>query len=96
MAFQLPKISKCSVTQCSYNMNFQCHTPAITVGSDHAACDSYIDLMDKGGFTNVTGSVGACHESDCLFNKSLECSAPGIEVGQHKGHADCLTFNSRQ
>jgi hypothetical protein len=93
MAFQFPKINKCSVIQCSYNLDMQCHTPAITVGADHAACDTYIELLHKGGFTDISGRVGACHESDCGFNKSLECSAPGIEIGQCHGHADCLTYN---
>ncbi len=95
MATQLPKIKRCSVSQCSYNLEMQCRTPAVTIGSDHAACDTYVNFMEKGGFSNISGSVGACHESECIFNKSLECSAPGIEVGQHKGHADCLTYEAR-
>lgn len=96
MAAQTPKVIDCSVTECSYNMNKQCHAIAITVGdSDCAMCDTYYKFSQKGGARDVTGSVGACKEHNCKFNNSLECSAPGIHVSSHQGHADCATFAPR-
>jgi hypothetical protein len=96
MAIKIPKIQKCEVLQCSYNMDKQCCTPAITVGREHPACDTFFQSSQKGGLKNMIGSVGACKESDCFFNKSLECSASGIDVGLHENHADCITFRPRQ
>jgi hypothetical protein len=91
-----PSIVKCDVLQCAYNINQQCHTPAITVGSMCPKCESFTKGLDKGGDVNVSGSVGSCHESDCKFNQSLECSSPGgISVGSHMWHADCKTYSKR-
>ena len=98
MAMQMPKITECQVTQCSYNQNRQCHTMAITVGGPEdqcACCDTYFDAGQKGGIPDLTGSVGACKANSCEFNRSFECSAPGIQVGMHSGHADCTTFRPR-
>ncbi|OPY66348.1 MAG: hypothetical protein A4E57_02842 [Syntrophorhabdaceae bacterium PtaU1.Bin034] len=89
---EMPKISKCEVTECSYNQNALCHAIAITVGGDHPVCDTFCGEKAKGGVADATGSVGACKESDCKFNESLECSAPSITVAHHYGHADCATF----
>lgn len=94
MAMQIPQILDCEVTQCSYNMNKMCHAVAITVGnSKHAMCDTFYKSSQKGGATEITGSVGACKADDCKYNKSLECSAPGIRVANHSDHADCSTYS---
>lgn len=96
MAVQTPKVLDCSVTECSYNTNKQCHAVAITVGdSTCAMCDTYFKSSQKGGAMELTGSVGACKEADCKFNNSLECSASGIHVANHMGHADCSTYSRR-
>jgi hypothetical protein len=89
------KIKECSVLDCAYNKNKQCHTPAITVGGPEPLCDSYITGAQKAGVDNMTGFVGACHVANCQFNKSLECSAGGIAVGIHSAHADCMTFKQK-
>lgn len=96
MAMGMPRVTSCSVSECSYNMNNECHTLAITVGDGtHAACDTFVRLQNKGG-TEATGGVGACKAFNCQHNKALECIAAGISVGPHSGHADCKTFSARK
>ena len=96
MAMKMSKILGCSVKECSYNKNGECHTIAITVGDgSHAACDTFYRSQHKGGAPDMHGCVGACRAEDCSFNSLLECTAPGIDVGPHAGHADCRTFSSR-
>lgn len=96
MATKMPKILSCSVKECSYNKNNECHTPAITIGGPgpHAACDTFVKMSKKGGINDI-GGVGACKVDDCKFNQSLECGATGINVGYHSDHADCTTFSLR-
>lgn len=90
----MPKILSCSVQECAYNNNNQCHTLAITVGSGHPSCDTFFKAQTKGGSEDMIGGVGACREQDCRFNKALECSAQGISVAPHSGHGDCRTFKA--
>ncbi len=92
----MPRILSCSVTECAYNINNECHTLAITVGDgSHASCDTYYRTQVKGGAVDQIGGVGACKADACKFNKAFECSAPGINVAAHSGHADCKTFSPR-
>jgi hypothetical protein len=97
MVMQMTKILDCSVAECVYNKNKQCHTMAITVGSECPMCDTFENggSACKGGVDNIEGGIGACRQDDCKFNQSLECRAPGIHVGKHGGHADCETFTQR-
>jgi len=88
-------IIECGMSNCVYNKNRLCHTPAITV-SAHAECGTYSHASAKGGFEEVNGGVGACLTSDCRFNHQLECSAPEISVVAHDRHADCRTFECRE
>jgi hypothetical protein len=90
------RILDCSVSKCVYNMNNQCHTPGITVGSMCPSCDTFQNGASKGGESDVNGAVGACRKDDCQFNQSMECQAPeGIHVGDHMFHADCLTYHKK-
>ena len=84
-------IAKCSMVDCAYNKNRECHTPAITVG-DHAECNTYVHASARGGYKDVTGAVGACRAMDCRYNDALECHAAAIDVADHDKHADCATF----
>lgn len=96
MAISMPKISKCDVTDCSYNTDRKCHTLAITIGdSSCPMCDTFLQAEDKGGDIEVLGGVGACKSSECTFNSAFECSAGSISVGEHSDHADCLTYKPR-
>lgn len=90
----ISKVIDCSAVNCIYNVNKQCRTPAITVGSPEATCDTFLNGQQKAGEMDVTGGVGACRKADCIYNESLECRASGIHVMFHKGHADCSTFNA--
>ena len=89
------QIIECEVNECAYNVDYQCHTPAITVGGtiDHK-CDTFLNSTMKGGFPETHGMVGACKADSCCYNKSFECSAPGIKVGHHGNDIDCLTYVS--
>lgn len=87
----LPPVSRCAAKECFYNRESACHAPAINVGGDHPACDTYISNSHHiagGG----NGMVGACHVSHCKWNRELTCSARAITVDHHGSHADCATF----
>lgn len=88
---EIPKVLACSVKECSYNSEKQCHALAINVGGHHPACDTFTNSSMKAGSVDNLG-VGACKVSKCKYNRSLECSAPGITVGHHENHADCKTY----
>ena len=92
---QMPQVSECSVSGCSYNHD-GCHASAITVaGSDGSAdCGTFIDLRAKGGLDTVLAEVGACHRTDCVHNAELECTAPSVRVGPGPDAAACLTFTT--
>ncbi|MBI5409550.1 MAG: DUF1540 domain-containing protein [Nitrospirae bacterium] len=96
MAMTMSRISSCEMTDCSYNSDKKCHTPAITVGDMSCAiCDTFVKSSQKGGEAATIGGVGACKADNCRFNKSLECTASNILVGMHSNHADCKTFAAR-
>lgn len=89
----MSKIARCSVEQCSYNRDQQCHALAITVGdNDDPKCDTFLPAGTKGGDESATGKVGACKVRVCRFNESLSCNAGQIEVGTRQNVAYCLTF----
>lgn len=88
---EMPLVSECSVTGCAYNDDHNCHAAAITIGGEHARCDTFIDI-GKGGLDTMIAHVGACKRSDCVYNESLECRASGIRVGPGQDAADCLTY----
>jgi hypothetical protein len=93
----MPRVERCQVTQCCYNVERMCHALAITIGGDgvHPECDTYCGYRTKGGDLATLAGVGACKVSECQFNQSLECTASGITVGPGQDEADCLTFRSR-
>lgn len=94
---EMPQVSECTVTGCSYNDHSGCHAFAITVGGSgaDAACATFIPLSSKGGLAKVIGQVGACQRSDCQHNESLECRASSVKVGAGSDLADCLTYSPR-
>jgi hypothetical protein len=89
------QILGCNEKDCIYNKNSQCHTKAITIGSDCACCDTFMKGKNEAGFENVTGIVGACRVSDCMHNESMECQADGIQVAMHSKHPDCVTYKQK-
>lgn len=91
-------ISRCTVSQCAYNIDNRCHTPAITVGEgvnpvcDTFLCDVCVKTVDKGGSQETNASVGACKVEVCEHNHSLECAAPTIVVDVQQERPSCDTF----
>lgn len=96
---EMPAVSECTVTACSYNNHEGCHAFAITVsGSNGAAdCGTFIPLSAKGGLPRVMSQVGACTRADCAHNVNLECTASAVRVGPGEGDhaANCLTYTAR-
>lgn len=94
---ELPVVSECTVTGCSYNHNDGCHAGAITVGASgsDAVCTTFIPLGVKGGLEKVAAHVGACQRTDCMHNAALECRAGAVQVGDGRDVADCLTYRPR-
>lgn len=92
---ELPLVSECTVTGCSYNHD-GCHAPAVTIGGSagDAECATFIPLSIDGGLDDPGGSVGACQRSECVHNKSLTCTADAVRVGSHGDGADCLTYKA--
>jgi len=96
MLLEMPHVSACSVTNCSYNDD-GCHAFAITISDkgSGAACATFIPLTAKGGLPRVVAQVGACQRSDCRHNSELECRAAEVHVGVGRDLADCLTYTPR-
>lgn len=98
MTIPIPIIKQCTVSECAYNLDNQCHTPAITIGEgaepvcDTFLCDVCVKTVDKGGDHRTNASVGACKVEYCEHNRSLECGAQAIVVDARKKRPECETF----
>ncbi|HPD47779.1 MAG TPA: DUF1540 domain-containing protein [Anaerohalosphaeraceae bacterium] len=93
---QVATVQKCDVTDCAYNINNSCCTPAITIGDEvMPRCDTFCRSQSRGGDAGCTASVGACKVSQCMYNESLECQASAISVGYQSDEPMCLTFSAR-
>jgi hypothetical protein len=91
----MPQVKNCTLGECYYNREEICHANAITIGSDHQMCDTFIADADRHGTPADIGRVGACHQSDCHFNEERSCGAGSINVDYHQEHGDCVTFEAR-
>ncbi|AHH16448.1 hypothetical protein NONO_c16470 [Nocardia nova SH22a] len=93
---EMPHVSECTVSNCSYNHD-GCHAFAINVAGTNgsADCGTFVPLSMKGGLDRVTSMVGACQRADCSHNANLECTASSIRVGPGTGDdpARCLTYD---
>jgi hypothetical protein len=91
-------IRQCTVSKCAYNIENQCHTPAITIGEgpdpvcDTFLCDVCVKTADKGGRRETNALVGACKVEHCEHNHALECEAPEISVDVQWERPKCGTF----
>lgn len=93
----MPRVTDCTATECSYNMDSQCLAIAITVGDPSAPrCDTFFNISRKGGIQGLTGGVGACKVESCDYNSNLGCVASdGIEIStRSSGDACCMTYTS--
>lgn len=93
MLADLPSVTTCSVTGCSYNHD-GCHAAAVTIGADER-CATFIPLSAKGGIDTAQAHVGACQAADCRFNSALSCTASAVRIGSGDGAAGCLSYESR-
>lgn len=92
MKIHMPMVTECSMHDCAYNGEGNCHARAITVGDNvHPACDTFFRSASHSDEQPKAG-VGACKVAVCTHNRKYECHANAIRVGKHQGHADCLTF----
>lgn len=80
----------CLADDCSYNCRDVCCAPAIEVGAEHPACDTFT----TGAVQVREGEPGVqdCKVMDCHFNSSESCNAAGVTMIMHSGHADCATY----
>ncbi len=90
---EMPKVMKCEISDCSYNMDNSCHAMAITIGNGMLPrCDTFCKSAMKGGDANCMACVGACKTSSCSYNSNLECEATAITVGYKGQEPNCMTF----
>ena len=68
----LPAVSECSVSGCSYNDHSHCHAAAVTIAGSvgDAECATFIPLSSKGGLDKVLTHVGACQRGECIHNET--------------------------
>lgn len=93
---EVPEVTSCAATSCTYNTDAQCHARAITIGNgaSPAQCDTFVSSNGHVSDTGVHAGVGACHATRCQHNQDYECNAPAIDVTVHGDRADCATFTS--
>jgi hypothetical protein len=94
---KMSKVEECSVSDCAYNTNDECHALAITIGEQPSTpmCDTFFKASSHGGDKEATAGVGACKSYACSHNQSYECMASSIRVGIHDNQPDCLTFEMK-
>jgi hypothetical protein len=93
----MPKVLKCQINDCAYNIDDICHAMAISIGDGvRPTCNTFCQyLMEaKAGDIDSIAQVGACKQSDCVHNTCLECQANEIIVSHVDDHPECMTFIS--
>ena len=93
---KMARVTRCEVSECSYNTSNMCHAMAITIGDGaNTHCDTFCEVGMKGGDMKGTAGVGACKVSSCANNKKLECSCSEISIAHHGSEIDCMCFQTR-
>ncbi len=93
---EMPKVSRCEVLECAYNMDEECHAMAITIGDVvHPKCDTLCMAVNEDLDVNCFAGVGACKTIACSYNQGFECMASEISVGYNSDEVDCMTFRQR-
>ncbi len=96
ICLEMPLVTKCMVSTCSYNGSSQCHARAITVGdSVHPGCDTFVAGSNHTRQSDRIAGIGACKTATCKHNTDLECMAESVQVGLVKNEANCMTFSAR-
>ena len=97
MTIDMPIVSHCTVSQCTYNVNNNCHAKAITIGdAARPGCDTFFAASAHNRETKRISGVGACKVSQCKHNNDYECSATNIDVGYSSDKILCLKFAIHQ
>lgn len=93
VTIEMPKVSQCSVSECGFNVDSNCHAKAITVGDfQNPGCDTFMSSDKHTQETVRIAGVGACKVSSCKYNEDFECAAENIVVGFKQEKVNCLTF----
>ncbi|MBI3558429.1 MAG: DUF1540 domain-containing protein [Deltaproteobacteria bacterium] len=93
---EMPQVSKCTATNCAYNVKQGCHARAITIGDGNQAnCDSHFDSSPHTKANARVAGVGACKVTGCKYNDDFECNAQAINVGYVGQAVKCMTFAAR-
>ncbi len=96
ITLEMPMVSRCMVSECSYNTGSKCHARAITVGDAiHPRCDTYIASGLHTNHTQQVAGVGACKTVGCQHNEDMECVADSVQVARVKNECKCMTFAMR-
>lgn len=95
MTIDMPLVSGCTMSECAYNVDEQCHARAITVGDGvQPGCDTFLSASKHIRDNQQAAGVGACKVSGCMHNEDFECIANQILVGHSAGDINCLTFTA--
>ncbi len=96
ITIEIPAVTECSITECSYNAGHACHAKAITIGDGvHPGCDTFLFMSTHVREKERHAGVGACKVTTCRFNEDLECSADAISVGRLAAGVSCLNYVPR-
>jgi len=96
VTLEMPLVAKCSVRQCVYNQNQNCHAKAITVGDSIVpGCDTFFEARQHAREVKTIAGVGACKVKNCAHNEDFECRADSIMVGLAMDGVSCLTYSAR-
>jgi hypothetical protein len=96
ITIEMPMVSKCMVSECSYNSSSKCHARAITIGdSIHPGCDTFLAGASHTKQAKLVAGIGACKTASCKHNEDLECMAESVQVGMVRSEANCMTFAMR-
>ena len=95
LTIDMSVVAECTVTDCAFNVNRNCHAKAITVGSSsvHPGCDTFYKVPNHTRDANRTAGVGACKVTACRYNHDFECTAGNVSVGKLENDPVCLTFS---
>ncbi len=96
ITIEMPIVTKCTASDCSYNMSSNCHARAITIGdTTFPGCDTFLSGVSHTRQAKMIAGIGACKMGSCKFNDDLECMADNIQVGMNGNKANCITFATR-
>lgn len=91
----LSTVSSCKTRVCAYNKGGECHAEAVSVGAEHARCETFTRSVMVTVTRKAESQVNECQLTACKWNRHFCCMAPDITVAPHEDHADCFTYVPR-